>query len=229
MSSVAIPFPPPLREGDRLDAEEFLRRWEAMPELKRAELIDGIVFTASPLSDDHAILDTALAYWLFHYADATPGCRAGSNGTWLMAPGSIPQPDLALRVLPEFGGQSTLDGKYPGGAPELVVEISASSMSRDLGIKLELYRKAGVREYLTILLQPKQVIWRHLVRGRYKELVAHEDGLLKSHVFPGLWLDTDAVWNPAGRLRKVAEAGLKSPEHAAFVQQLKSGRRPRKS
>ena len=151
-------------------------------------------FTASHLSDDHAILDTALAYWLFHYADATPGA-----------------------------------GKYPGGAPELAIEISASGMSRDFGIiKLELYRKAGVREYLTILLQPKQVIWRHLVRERYKELVAHEDGLLKSQVFPGLLLDTDAVWNPAGRLRKVAEAGLKSPEHPAFVQQIKSGRRPRK-
>lgn len=230
MSSVAaIPFPPILREGDRLDAKEFLRRWEAMPELKNAELIGGVVFMASPVGRPHGQIHFQLAGWLSAYAEATPGCDGATEATWVMGSNAVPQPDLSLRIHPHFGGQSHNADNYFGGAPELIVEVSASSMSRDLGIKLDLYRKAGVCEYLTILLQPQQVIWRRLSRGTYKELAPDSDGFLKSRVFPGLWLDPEAVWNPECRLRKAADAGLKSPEHTAFVQQLKSAsERPRR-
>jgi Uma2 family endonuclease len=223
MSTAAIPFPPVLREGDRLTAREFLRRWEAMPELKNAELIDGIVFMAFPVSESHAFLHQNLSGWLWLYADSTPGCRAGIDGTWVMGPSEVPQPDLAIRILPEFGGQSKDSGHYPAGAPELIVEISGSSTSRDLGVKLDLYRRSGVREYLTILLNPKQVIWRQLVRNRYKEVTPSADGLLKSRVFPGLWLDSEAVWDARRSLRLAVESGLQSPEHAAFVKGLKPG------
>ena len=220
MSSAAITLPLPLREGDCLKAKEFLHRWNAMPELKHAELIDGVVFMSSPVSSAHGDHHVNLAGWLWFYVNQTPGCRAGGDSTWIMGPEDVPQPDLALRILPECGGQSSLRGEYLEGAPELIVEVSASSSSRDLGVKLELYRRAGVREYITVLLKPRQVIWRRLVRNRYKEMEADGDGLLRSRVFPGLWLDSHAIWNPQLSLRSAVEAGAQSPEHGSFVRRL---------
>lgn len=220
MSSAAISLPPVLREGDRLTAREFLRRWEAMPDLKHAELIDGIVFMPSPVSYSHGTSHAAFGAWVWLYADRTPGCETASEATWVMAPNNVPQPDASLRILPERGGQSHDTGDYVGGAPELIVEVSGSSSSRDLGVKLDLYRRSGVREYLTILLKPRQVIWRHLVRNRYKEVAPDEDGLLRSRVFPGLWLDPAAVWDAKRSVRTAVELGVQSPEHAAFVRRL---------
>ena len=221
MSSVAVTLPPPLHEGDRLTAREFLRRWEAMPDLRHAELIDGVVFCmSSPVSHGHSHFHFRMSSWLTHYEAFTPGCEGGSDGTWIMGAADVSQPDLALRILPEHGGQSRVVGEYTSGAPELVVEISASSLSRDLGSKLELYRKVGVREYLTVLVRPRQAIWRQLVRGRYREIAPDEDGLLRSQVLPGLWLDAEAVWNKKKSIRSAVELGVKSPEHAAFVRQL---------
>lgn len=224
MPSTVATLPPVLREGDRLSSAEFLRRWDVMPELKQAELIDGVVFMASPVGNPHATAHCALSAWLWLYQDATPGCEGGTEATVIMRPGSVPQPDVFLRILPEWGGQSTDEGAYVCGAPELVVEISGSTLSRDLGIKLDLYRKAGVREYLTILLNPRQVIWRRLVRARYQEIQPSEDGILRSHVFPGLWLDPEAVWNPKLSMRTTLELGLKTPEHDAFLQWLEKQR-----
>ena len=186
-----------------------------MPELKRAELIDGIVFVPSPVSDLHSELSHMMNGWLWLYRDLTPGCKGGADGTWRMGEDDIPQPDVSLRILPECGGTSRDDGKYPVGAPELIVEISGSSSSRDLGIKLDLYRRAGVRECLTVLLKPRQVIWRQLVRSRYREIAAGDDGLLRSHVYPGLWLDPKALWDAKLSLRTAVEQGVRSPEHRA--------------
>jgi len=220
MPSAAVSLPPVLREGDHLTAKEFLYRWRSMPELKHAELIDGIVFMPSPVSKNHGRSHMSLSGWLWLYADLTPGCEAAAESTWVMGPGNVSQPDISLRILPERGGQSHDTGDYVGGAPELVVEVSGSSSSRDLGVKLELYRRAGVREYLTILLKPRQVIWRQLVRNRYKELTPEKDGLLRSRVFPGLWLDPAAVWDSKRSLRTAVDLGTKAPEHAAFVCRL---------
>lgn len=221
MSNGKVAPPPILREGDRMDSAEFLRRWEAMPELKHAELLTGVVFCmASPLSITHATADAAMGSWLWSYAEFTPGCESGSNATWVMGVEDVPQPDSYLRVLPECGGQTGNAGSYGRGGPELIVEISGSSMSRDLGVKLELYRQAGVREYIVVMLQPQQVIWQELARGRYREIAVDPDGLLRSRVFPGLWLDPAAVWDRKKSLRKAVELGVQTPEHATFVQRL---------
>ena len=221
MSNLALALPPDLHEGDQLSANEFLRRWEAMPELKHAELLNGVVFLmASPVGKPHGVSQVSLAGWVWLYADSTPGCQAGSDMTWLMGDANVPQPDVCLWILPEHGGQSGDSGRYAQGAPELIVEISGSSTSRDLGVKLDLYRRAGVREYITVLLNPRRVVWRALVRGRYKELEPEADGLLRSRAFPGLWLDREAVWDRSRSLRAGLEQGLRSPEHAAFVEQL---------
>ena len=102
----------------------------------------------------------------------------------------------------------------------MIVEVSGSTLSRDLGAKLELYRRAGVREYLGVLLTPQQLIWRELARGRYREIKADGDGLLRSGVFPGLWLDSEAVWNTRKQMREAVQKGMASGEHVAFVRRL---------
>src|ERR1700678_3349121 len=101
----------PLRAGQRLTVQEFLRRWEAMPDLRFAELIDGVVYMPSPQTSDHGRAEIRIDTWLGTYIANTPGCDAGSQSTWLMLE-SAPQPDSYLWIHPEFGGQSTTQGKY---------------------------------------------------------------------------------------------------------------------
>lgn len=212
---------PPLRDGDQLTREEFLRRWEAMPELKHAELIDGTVYVPSPVSYDHGSHHALLAGCAVLYAASTPGCEAADNVTWRLAAHDLPQPDIVIRVLPEYGGLSRLEGGYGAGPVELVMEVSQSSAARDLGPKLRLYQAAGVREYLTVLLHDRKVIWRQLMHETYEILARDEDGLVRSRVFPGLWLDPEALLSSNGRrLIATVQKGLQSAEHAEFVQQL---------
>lgn len=211
---------PPLVPGARLKREEFLRRWEAMPEVKRAELIDGLVYMPSPVSDPHAAGDSLMNAWAAVYAASTPGCAARAAGTSFLVD-DAPQPDAALYLLPEYGGAARLEGKYRAGPPELVVEVCLSSASYDLGPKLALYRRAGVREYITLLLHEKKVEWRSLEDGRYHELEPGPDGLFRSKLFPGLWLDpAAAIANNAAAVLEVLRRGLASPEHAAFLRDL---------
>lgn len=197
-------LPPLLRDGDRLTRDEFLRRWEEMPDLKRAELIDGVVYMPSPVSDFHDEYHSRMSYWLGSYAAVAPSCRHGIAGTWLMSLDSAPQPDLTLRIRPERGGQSRIEGGYSAGSPELVVEISHTTAAKDKGAKLRLYERSGVREYITVTPDRQQIIWRELDSGRYGEIVPDEDGLYRSRVFPGLWLDPAALW--AGDLADLAAA-----------------------
>ena len=191
-----------------------------MPEVKRAELIGGVVYMPSPLSRDHSSNDNLVSAWLGYYAARTPGCEGGNAGTWLMLE-DAPQPDVDLRILPEYGGQSRMEGLYCAGAPELSVEVSLSSASYDLGPKMELYRAAGVREYVVVLLGESRVVWYRLVGGKYILLPPGPDGLLRSDVFPGLWLDPAALLARNGaKVFDVLDLGLRSPEHQDFVRAL---------
>jgi len=191
-----------------------------MPEVKRAELIGGVVYMPSPVSVDHRSHDGLVTGWLSYYGARTPGCEGGSNGTWLMLE-DAPQPDADLRILPEYGGQSRVEGLYCAGAPELAAEVSLSSASYDLGPKMELYRAAGVREYVTVLVGESRITWYRLVDGKYIALQPGPDGLLRSVVFPGLWLDPAALLARNGaRVFDVLDLGLRSPEHQDFVRAL---------
>lgn len=216
---------PPLVQGDKLTRQEFLRRWEKMPDLKRAELIGGIVYMPSAVRRRHGTTERHLSGWLSIYEAATPGLDGANNTTWFMLE-DAPQPDADLRILPEFGGQSSMKGPYSAGAPELAAEASLSSTAYDLHQKLELYQAAGVKEYLVVLLQEQKVRWHRLVGNAYQLLSAGKDGIIRSVVFPGLWLHVKALL--AGDMKKVLEVldqGLRSPEHAAFVAQLKKRRK----
>jgi Uma2 family endonuclease len=214
---------PPLENGAHLSACEFLRRYEAMPELKKAELIEGIVYMASPVRlDQHGEPDSLMQTWLGTYGIATPGVKAATNTTTRLGPDDVPQPDALLRIVPECGGQARVDPKgYLRGAPELVVEVSASSVSLDVREKLTAYRRAGVREYLVWRTKDKAVDWWTLKEDEYRPLTAGAEGWLRSVTFPGLWLDAASLLAGNGtQLLAVLQQGLQSAEHAAFVADL---------
>ena len=122
MPVAALVSTPPLFEGDCLSSDEFLRRWEEMPDLKRAELIEGIVYMSSPVSNHHDGCHMVLATWLGNYAAATPGCYPSLEGTWRMGGSNVPQPDVACsKFFPSTGDNRLWKGLISAGAPELVV------------------------------------------------------------------------------------------------------------
>ncbi|HTU21714.1 MAG TPA: Uma2 family endonuclease [Gemmataceae bacterium] len=216
---------PPLIAGDFLSRNEFLRRWEAMPHLKRAELIRGVVYMPSPLSREHGSTDLNVAAWLGVYKAATPGCEALSNATWLMSEEESPQPDTSLRILPEFGGQSRTEDRYAAGAPEFLAEVCISRTAYDLHQKMEVYQEAGVREYLAVLMREREVRWHQWADGRFEVVPALADGVYRSAVFPGLWLDAAALLaGDLARVLSVLQDGIRTPEHQQFVEQLATRR-----
>jgi Uma2 family endonuclease len=219
---------PPLVAGQRLRRDEFHRRYEAMPPGTRAELIGGVVYMPSPLRDRHGTLTVLAGAWLSLYRFRTPGLSVSADATVELDELGEPQPDVSMRILPEYGGQSHNAGEYIGGAPELIVEVAGSSRGVDLGPKLADYERAGVVEYLVVALDPDEVYW-HARRGDRLERVAPgADGLYRSARFPGLWLDPSALLADDGpALVAVLERGLATAEHAAFVAQLAENRRRR--
>ncbi len=185
--------------------EDFLARWERIPGLKQAELIDGLVHIPAPVCAVHSRLDSRVVTLLTTYADHSRGCKSGHNATWLMLESS-PQPDsfLGRNVVPT-------QAKFCSGAPELAVEICVTSTEVDFGPKLALYQRAGVKEYITIETLLPKIIWRELVDGSYQPIAPDADGIYRSHEFPGLWLDSAALWADDGlRLTATLQAGLAS-------------------
>lgn len=223
--------PPPLVSGDHLTRSEFERRYDAMPALKKAELIEGVVIVGSPLKDEHGRHDNLISVWLGSYAIHTPGVKASSNPTVRLDEDNEPQPDQVLRLLPEGGGRSRVDEDgHLAGAPELVVEVALSSASQDLHRKKEVYRRHGVLEYLVVVLDPPGVRWFRAEAGSFVEAALGR--VLRSQVFPGLWLDARALLAEDGaRVARTLERGLASKDHAAFRRDLRArmrqARRPR--
>jgi Uma2 family endonuclease len=214
---------PPLENGDRLTRTEFERRYEAMPNLPKAELIEGVVYMPSPTRlHRHGRPHAQLVTWLETYEAGTPGLFGGDNTTARLDLDNEPQPDALLLIDPAHGGQARLSADdYVEGAPELVAEVAASSVSIDMNVKLHVYRRSGVREYLVWRVQNRQIDWFILREGEYERLEPDDRGMLRSEVFPGLWLDPAALL--AGNLPEVLQIlqeGLASPEHAAFVARL---------
>jgi Uma2 family endonuclease len=216
---------PPLHNGDRLTRDEFERRYEAMPADVKAELIEGVVYIVTPVNEEfHSEPHLDMATWIGLYRIATPGIVGGDNGTVRLDLDNEPQPDLYLRMPAWAGGQAKRDSDgYVEGAPELVVEVAASSASYDLGPKLNVYRRNGVREYIVKRTYNNAIDWFILRHGQYEPLAPGPDGILRSEVFPGLWLDAAALLRgDMLTVIRVAQDGISSPEHAAFVQRLKS-------
>jgi Uma2 family endonuclease len=219
---------PMLENGDRLTRDEFERRYEAMPELKKAELIEGRVYMASPVRiERHGVPQQDINGWLWIYKAFTPIVRGCDNGTLRLDLENEPQPDAFLMIKADYGGQARIDdADYVEGAPELVAEVASSTVSYDLGDKLDVYCRNGVREYLVWRVLDRAFDWFVLREGRYEPLEPGADGVLRSTVFPGLWLDAGALL--AGDLQRVlavVQEGLRSKEHAAFVAATSTGAR----
>ncbi|HEX4149920.1 MAG TPA: Uma2 family endonuclease [Pirellulales bacterium] len=208
---------PPLETGDSLSLPEFERRYEAMPWLKNAELINGVVYVGSPVSEPHAAAHAYLMTWLGNYRAHTPGIGLAANATVRLDAANEVQPDALVRLL--NAGQSLLGQRdYIEGPPELVAEIAATTASRDMHLKRELYRRHGVHEYLVWRVFDRQMDWFQLEGGDYRPIASDNEGAFRSRVFPGLWLDWPAMLR--GDLAAVLAGlarGLASPEHAQFV------------
>ena len=220
--------PPPLENGDCLAAPEFLRRYEAMPQVKKAELINGVVYMGSPVRYlQHGQPDGWIQTWLGVYAAHTPGAECVPNTTAQLDIDNVPQPDAMLRIHEDCGGQSRVDEQdYLAGAPELVVEIAASTASIDLRDKLRAYRRNGVREYVVWRTQDRVLDWFVLREGDYQPLAPAAKGVFHSAVFPGLWLAVKPLLALDGAaVLATLQAGLKSAEHRAFVARLAAARR----
>lgn len=224
-SRLITPGLPILEGGDRLSRAEFERRYQGMPEVKKAELIEGVVYVASPVRiKHHGEPHGDIVTWLGLYKVATPGVMLGDNTTVRLDGENEPQPDALLRIDEFCGGQSRIsEDDYIEGAPELIVEIAASSASYDLHDKLRAYRRNGVREYLVWLTQERIFRWYGLVEGEYVLQQPDDQGILNSQGFPGLQLAVDALLaGDMQRVLAVLQEGMRSEAYRLFVQTLAS-------
>lgn len=222
MTVFSIPTPL-LENGDRLSRTEFERRYTAMPAKTKAELIEGIVYVPAALRfRRHGRPHALLMAWLSDYWLATLGVELGDNSTVRLDLDNAPQPDAVLFLPTELGGQCRIsDDDYLEGAPELIVEVAASSASIDLHAKKQAYRRNGVQEYIVWQVLDRQFNWFYLNNGEYNCLTVDADSLIRSRVFPGLWLAVDDLL--ADNMTPVLaglQQGLRSPEYVAFAKVL---------
>lgn len=212
-----------LENGDRLTQSEFHRRYEALPDIKKAELIEGIVFMGSPVRfRHHASPHAAVIQWLGAYSLESPGTVVADNLTVILDAENEPQPDAVLLIDPTRGGQCRINANdYVVGAPELVVEIAASTVSKEYGAKMNAYRRNGVKEYLVWRVEQGAFDWFVLKAGGYELQDPDSEGLLRSVGFSGLWLHVESLLagNVVSVLRHL-QRGIDSDVHNKFVRQL---------
>jgi Uma2 family endonuclease len=213
--------PDSFEPGDRMDQPTFHAIYEQMPDDIKAELIGGVVYVPAALRVDHGDVHANVIAWLIQYKASTPGTRVLDNATHELGKDSEPQPDASLLIV---GGQTSVTPKgYVRGAPELVVEVVNSTRAYDLHAKKDDYEKYGVREYLALLIRERRAVW--FVRGDggdFVELPQPADGIFRSPLFAGLWLDVKAIFDgDSRRVLDTVTAGVASPEHAAFAATLK--------
>lgn len=214
---------PRLENGDRLTREEFHRRYEAMPENVRAELIKGIVYMASPVrADNHGRPHAKIMSILGSYQLTLANLELLDNATYLARHDYEPQPDVVLRIEEDHGGRSWInESGYLEGSPELIVEISSTSVSYDLHEKLELYEEKGIQEYIVWRVLDEQIDWFSLENGKYKKMSGDENGIMESKVFPGLTLNVNALLDDDMKsVLATLQTGLASEAYKEFAASL---------
>lgn len=219
----AVTTPPPLESGDRLTRPDFERRYGVMPHIKKAELIEGVVYMPTPVRyEGHGEPHIHVTTWLGTYCAATPGVRSGDNATVRLDIDNEVQPDALLRIEPAAGGRSRIsEDDYIEGPPELIVEIAGSSASIDLRDKLRVYQRNGVQEYIVWQVYDRRVNWFHLTEGEYTSLTPDESGVIRSQTFPGLHLIVPELLDGnLAHVLTVLQQGLATAEHAEFVARL---------
>jgi Uma2 family endonuclease len=184
-------FTPPLESGDVLDGAEYWRRYCATSDKLKSERINGKVYIMSPLrAVYHGNPHLLLAQWIATFAMHDPTLIGSDNATVRMNADNDPQPDLCLL---RVNGQTRFDDEgYILGAPELIVEVAGSSASYDFREKRDVYEAAGVGEYLVFETIEGRIEWWRADNGRFVD-ISQVDGIYKSVLFPGLWLDAEAL------------------------------------
>ena len=213
---------PPLENGDRLSRREFERRYAATPGLKKAELIEGVVYMPSPVRIDfHALQHSLVIGWLTVYYAATPNLILGDNATVRLDADNEAQPDALLMIA--RGGQAHVDEDgYVAGAPELVFEVASTSAAYDLREKLNVYRRCGVKEYAVWRTREAALDWWRLREGVYHPSPVDESGVLTSETFPTLRLNVAALLR--GDIAAVLEMqrqSLMREDHTRFAEWLR--------
>ena len=222
LSSPPIPL---LVEGDRLTRDEFERRYDAMPGLKRAYLLEGVVHVGGPVrAIGHGDCCCVINCWLGNYSVATPGTQGAAHSHIRLDSRNMLQPEVSFIIRPSHGGQARISADdYLEGGPELLAEVWARDVRFDFEAKRRIYQRHGVREYVVWRVERQQVDWFVLRDGRFDRLAPTSTGLLCSETFPGLWLDADALTR--GDFVEVMaqlQRGIGDPTHAAFVAELRS-------
>ncbi len=184
---------PELQNGDLLDSREFLRRYDCMPEVKKAELVEGIVYMGSPVSLAHSEADSLVQTWLGTFAAHTPGLSAHSNTTVILDGENTVQPDACLIAQDQPASARAGEAGYAEGPPEVVFEVSVSSVSLDNHAKKRVYQKSGVPEYVVWRVRDRELDWWRLEDQAYGLVLPDEMGLISSARFPDLVLNVGAL------------------------------------
>ncbi|HET6384914.1 MAG TPA: Uma2 family endonuclease [Armatimonadota bacterium] len=214
---------PALYEGQRIDQSTFHRLYKATQEGFRAELIGGIVHIMSPAGEEHSGSHGEVSGWLLVFKAASPGVRAHVTPTVILGLSDEPEPDACLRILPSHGGMTRIEEGCIAGPPELVVEVGVSSAKLDLNRKKSRYEALGVQEYVVVAPTRGQLHWFLLQNGRYETIPSDEDGILRSRIFPGLWLDPAALLTGnTARVLQVLQQGVDSEEHQQWAAKLQA-------
>lgn len=213
---------PILENGDHLTREEFERRYHAMPNIKKAELIEGRVYMSSPVRRTHGKSHAEIMTWLGYYSASTPGIDLNDNVTVRLDKKNEPQPDAALLIISKTIGTSRVSSDdYIEGAPELIVEVAVSSASYDLHEKRRVYERSGVQEYVVWQVYGNRLDWFQLRDKKYIPLLPDADGVIRSQVFPGLSLAVEELLSgDIATVLDILQQGLHTPEHAAFVERI---------
>ena len=213
---------PPLENGDRLSRAEFERRYWLHPEIKKAELIEGVVYVASPLYAGHGVPHYNVNGITGRYVLLTEGLIGADNTSVRLDNDNEAQPDTCIFIDAAYGGQvQTPDNEFIEGAPEFVIEVARSSASYDLHDKKSVYRRNGVREYVVLSVFEQHTYWFELRDGAYIEKRSDDKGVFKSQVLGGFWFNSVAYWQQNWQaVFKTLDQGMDSAEYQRFQQKL---------
>jgi Uma2 family endonuclease len=197
-----------------VSVEEFVLR---VGDGQKADLLDGVIYMASPDSPEAAEVNGFLQTLLNYFTRRLElGKVYGPRSAFRLFPDSheswAPEPDVAF-----IRRERThlWKGSVFQGPPDLAVEIvSTDSIDRDTITKREAYERAGVKEYWIIDLIQGKCTFLRLENDAYREVVA-SGTVFRSEVIGGFWLDTGWLFAeelppPDVCLEKI----LRSPEQA---------------
>jgi Uma2 family endonuclease len=161
---------------------------------QKADLIDGVIYMASPEKKVHNSLNLFIAHLIDGYTAARniEGCTFISRFSCKISEFRAPEPDVGY-VRPER--VHLVQERHMLGGPDIAVEIvSRDSRSRDYGEKCELYQDAGVAEYWIIDPLKGRAEFLGLKDGIYERLPLEAKRIFRCGVIPGFWLDVEWLY-----------------------------------